>query len=167
MLTTGPVSEVLPVEVDNNDSGRSSFSGKISVTGILLRPSELRRLSFEVRPSGIGVESALSRLAFRSLRCLSLAPRRPSSSQQTEAIPDALDPDDERAVRPVSTEKPEAEEGGRNEELLETTEDGRPAALRVRQADSAAASILSCEDHIDTGDRQVTFEGTRIASARL
>ena len=132
MLTTGPVSEVLPVEVDNNDSGRSSFSGKISVTGILLRPSELRRLSFAVRPSGIGVESALSRLAFRSLRCLSLAPRRPSSSQRTEVLPEALEPDDERAVRPVNTETPDAVEGGRSEEPLETTEDGRPAALRVR-----------------------------------
>ena len=132
MLTTGPVSEVLTVEVDNNDSGRSSFSGKISVTGILLRPSELRRLSFEVRPSGIGVESALSRLAFRSLRCLSLAPRRPSSSQRTEVLPEALEPDDERAVRPVNTETPDAVEGGRSEEPLETTEDGRPAALRVR-----------------------------------
>ena len=123
MLITQPVSEFLPVEVDNSEVGRSSFSGKISVTGVLFRRSELRRLSFEVRLSGIGIESALSHLAFRSLRCLSLAPQRSSSSQQTEANPEAVGPDDERAVCPVNTETPDAVKGGRSEELLEITED--------------------------------------------
>ena len=134
MLVTEPVSEVLPVEVDNSEVGRSSFSGKISVTGFLLRPSELCRITFEVRLVGIVVELTLCRLAFRSLRSVSrtLARRRPSSSQQTEVLPEALEPDAERAVRPVNTETPDAVEGGRSEEPLETTEDGRPAALRVR-----------------------------------
>ena len=59
MLTTGPVSEVLPVEVDNNEIGHSSFSGKIPVTGILLRPSELRRITFKGH-SNHGNDSALS-----------------------------------------------------------------------------------------------------------
>ena len=108
MLTTGRVSEILPVEVDNDEVGRSSF---------------------EVRPSGIGVESVLSHLAFRSLRARSLAPRRPSSSQRTEVFPKALELDDERAVRPVNTETPDAVEGSK--EPLEIIEDGWPAALRV------------------------------------
>ena len=134
MLTTGPVSEVLPVEVDNNEVGRSSFSGKISVTGILLRPSEIRRVSFEVRPLGIVAELALCRLAFRSLSSFSRTParRRPSSSQRTEVLPEALAPDDERALCPVNMETPDAMEGGPSEELLETMEDGWPTALRVR-----------------------------------
>ena len=70
---------------------------------------------------------------------------RPSSSQQTEVLSEALEPDDERAVHPVNTETPDAVEGGQSDEPLETTKDGRPAALRVKRVDSTENRF------IDTG----------------
>ncbi len=95
--------------------------------GVRRRESEVRRLV--VFPLSL----SFSRCDRRSLRCFSLAVLRTASSHRMEAT----ELDDERGERPPeNVDMPEAVEGGRRDDPLESMDDGRPCALRMRWAES-------------------------------